>query len=86
MCQSFKLKQCVKSCKGRWLWTNAGDIDQHFFAGMFSKKGVTPTQCEWVHIWVILVEKSQEGFLVGFGIFWKKKKFFFQFIYSRVLC
>ena len=23
-------------------------------------------------------EKIQEGFLDGFGIFWKKKKFFFQ--------
>ena len=35
---------------------------------------------------VILVKKTQEVFLDGFGIFWKKKKFFFQFFYSKVLC
>ena len=28
---------------------------------------------------MILVKKSQDGFLDGFEIFWKKKKFFFQF-------
>ena len=28
---------------------------------------------------------AQEGFLGGFGIFWKKKKFFFQVFYSNVL-
>ena len=35
--------------------------------------------------WVILVKIAQEGFLDGFGIFWKKAKFFFQFFYSKVL-
>ena len=34
--------------------------------------------------WMILVKKAQKGFLDGFGIFWKKK-FFFQFFYSKVL-
>ena len=31
--------------------------------------------------WVILLKKAQDGF----GIFWKKKKFSFQFFYSKVL-
>ena len=33
---------------------------------------------------MFLVKKAQEGFLDGFGIFWKKTKFFFQFSYSKV--
>ena len=35
--------------------------------------------------WVIPMKKAQEGFLNGFGIFWKNKKFFFQFFYSKNL-
>ena len=34
---------------------------------------------------MILVKKAQEGFLDGFGILWKKKKFSFQFYHSEIL-
>ena len=35
------------------------------------------------NIWVILMKKSRESFSYGFGIFWIKKKFSFQFFLTQ---
>ena len=57
--------------------------DQNFHLNLKRPK----YEFHWVfnQYWVILEKKKLRRFLDGFGIFWKKKKFFLIFFYSKVL-